>query len=42
MMVCHPRHGHDYRSVAAQVNPSAWEFMQGVSLTTDARFQEYD
>lgn len=36
------RHDHDYQDVATQVNPAAWDFMQGVSLPTNAKFQEYD
>ncbi|HEY4369846.1 MAG TPA: PHB depolymerase family esterase [Steroidobacteraceae bacterium] len=36
------RHDHDYLDVADQVNPAAWDFMQGVSLPGNARFQEYE
>ena len=28
--------------VAEQVNPVAWEFLQGVSLPANAKFQDYE
>jgi len=37
-----PRHDHDYLDVAEQINPSIWEFVQGVSLPDNPKFQEYD
>jgi poly(3-hydroxybutyrate) depolymerase len=37
-----PRHDHDYADVALKINPVAWEFVQGVSLPANAKFQEYD
>lgn len=37
-----PRHDHDYADVALKINPVAWEFVQGVCLPANAKFQEYD
>jgi poly(3-hydroxybutyrate) depolymerase len=37
-----PRHGHDYREVAAQINPAVWEFLKAVTLPASAKFQEYE
>jgi poly(3-hydroxybutyrate) depolymerase len=37
-----PRHDHDYADVAQEINPVAWEFVQGVSLPANAKFQEYE
>lgn len=37
-----PRHGHDYREVAAQINPAVWEFLKGMGLPASAKFQEYE
>lgn len=37
-----PRHGHDYQEVTMEVNTAAWDFMQGVSLPANAKFQEYE
>jgi len=36
------RHDHDYADVALKINPVAWEFVQGVSLPANAKFQEYE
>ena len=34
-------HTHDYYSVAADINKSAWAFLKGQQLTQDPYFKEY-
>lgn len=34
-------HTHDYYSKADEINTAAWEFLKGISLSTEPRYQRY-